>query len=642
MNVKQRKSKILYLLLSMTLIITALSSCMVDQNLQSEEEETKANEKQVTFRMNLSSEANKQPEGSKLSSLIAYHFLNGVLQKIDRNISVADNNFALYVAGGYTVYFLVNQSETEELKALVNGVSTESSFLTLRSVATEDQNPPQFFSGSYQFPSELTNLSLANLNMYRNLACLDLDTSRDTQINVSRIVITDASANSTLFPGKQLSAPSTQKVTYNKVYDPAITSTEGIQYLYESSTPVKVTVYATLHGMPNIVELSIPQIKRNFRYNVKLVGVGSNITGQLQIVPWETGDNATASPDEAGKIYLNSTYSTLTDGVVIDEQKESVSISEKGGEFVLAFTSDIAVSTDQIEGEGGNITITPEKVETKDGKVISFFRMNVKPQSKGKLPYQAILHMKRPMQQFSYDRFTIDVSGSQYQIMEATIGGVTWMAFNATTANLEDQIYILDGISVEETYQRYWGSTIGGLFQWGRPYKYTPWLVGVSNAGGLAKNSPWTSRTHVPCPPGYRIPTNAEMKALLPLGTTFPGTYTYNGEKIKVELNTSQPSNVNIGGVTGTARYLSFTSETTGEVLYIPLAGAKGDKSGSRDPGFGQGFVLWTSEAIRVSYVHSGRFWPGNGTSYTIGSNNTETGGLADDSYSSVRCLKMK
>lgn len=638
MNLRQRKSEVLHLLLSMAWLITVLNSCMVDSTLQSEKEEQNGSEKKISFRMNLANDSSLKYKDNEFSTVTAYHFYNGVLQKINRDLTITNNSFSLYAVSGYTIYFLVNLPETEELKVLQTGVSTLSTFLTLCSVATKDENLTQFYSGSYQLPDEIADSSVINLSLYHNVARLDLDTSRDEEINVTRIVITNASVNSMLFPSEQLSTPSTQRATYDKVYNPGIGSTEGIQYLYESNEPVKVTVYAHLHGMPKTVELLIPQLKRNFRYSIKLEGVGSNITGQLQTVPWESGDNAMTSPDETGKIYLSNAYSTLIDGVEIDGQQESVSISEKGGEFILAFTCDIAVSTDQLEGEGGNITITPDRVESAEGKVISFFRINIKPQGKGRLPYQATLHMKRAMQQFSYDRFTMNVSGSSYQIMEATLGGVTWMAFNATTPKLEDQTYPLDGASVEETYRLNWGNTIGGLFQWGRIYKYTPWLSGSNNAGGQSQNNPWTSLTHVPCPSGYRIPTKAEMRALLPPNATLPGTYTYNGETIKAELHTSQPSNVNIGGVTGTARYLSLTSQTTGAVLYFPLSGEKGDKSSTNNPGFGQGFTIWTTanNGAIGGWAWTGRYWPRNNNTYTIDSDSQ----LQAEGFAYVRCLK--
>lgn len=625
MNLRQVKLKITPLVLLMVLAIAMLSSCTKNSVLEPEREEQHKSEREISFRVDLANEP--------LSSLAVYHFNGGILQKIDRNIAIVDNQFSVYAVSGYTIYLFANLFETEEMKALQTGVSTLDEFLTLRSAATESEDIPMFYSGSYQVPKIAP--SPITVQLYRNVAALDLNTSRDERINVTRIVIDDASANSTIFPGEQISTPTTQKVTYDKVYNPGITSTGAIQYIHESSRPLKITVYANFHDIPQIVKLSIPQVKRNFRYSIKLEGVGANITGQLQIVPWGTGDDATGSPDETGAINLSDAHSTLVDGISIDGQ--AISVSEKGGEFTLGFTSDIAVDSKQLEGGGENITIAEDRTEIADGQVISYFRVNIKAQGKGRLPYRATLRMKRASQEHSYDNFEINVDGSEFQIAEVTLGGVTWMAFNATTPRLEDQIYPLDGASVEETYRLNWGSTIGSLFQWGRIHNYTPWASGSHNAGNQSQNNPWVSSTHVPCPSGYRIPTKAEMRALLPPNTRFPGaTYAYNGDSITATF--VYHGTVQLGNVQGTARSLILTSKTTGAALYLPLSGQKGDKSTTNNPEFGRGFTLWTTQnhGAAGGWAWVGKYWPGTGESATIEADSQ----LQAEGYAYVRCIK--
>lgn len=64
---------------------------------------------------------------------------------------------------------------------------------------------------------------------------------------------------------------------------------------------------------------------------------------------------------------------------------------------------------------------------------------------------------------------------SDKQIETVEIGGNVWMAFNARSRDLDDQIYPLDGATIEDMYRTSWINTVGGLFQSGRLYMYVPW-----------------------------------------------------------------------------------------------------------------------------------------------------------------------
>lgn len=629
--------------LSLLLITVALcwGSCSNEKDAPGEKELIW---KSQSFKINPLSVA-VEPEGiraskeeTEITSLNAYLFVDEILQKSIKNITLQNGSCTFDVVEGSIIYFLANLPETAELQAIETGKTKESTFQALHNKATTDNKAAFFLSGSCQIPSISSNPTALTVPMYRSVAQIDLDTSRDEKIKVTRIDIQDAATTSSLFPTDVLSA-STGKQTYNLNYeDSPITSTENILRIYESNTPVKITVYTYYQDIPKVINLFLPQVKRNFKYTIRLTGVGTTINGTLQVVPWGDGGNIETLPDLSEKISIDKTYSTLPDGVTIDSGNNLVSVSDKGGNIILAFVSDIQVELESTEGAGNEIAVSSQGVESKDGKVISKFLVKVAEQGKGRLGYQAILHMKRKLQQYSYDQFVIDVSPSVNQIAEVTIGGVTWMGFNATTRNLEDQIYTLDGGTVEDMYKKSWANTIGGLFQWGRIYMYNPCLSGSNNAGNQKQDIPWISDTHVPCPEEYRLPTKEEMRALFPPQQEFPGEYTYNGEKVTVTLHSSEPESVTIGGVSGKARYLRLKSET-GAVLCFPLSGQKGDKSGAVNPGLGQGFTIWTSEnkGATGGWAWTGKFWPGNDKTSAVIDNNSQ---LQAEGYAYVRCLK--
>ena len=198
----------------------------------------------------------------------------------------------------------------------------------------------------------------------------------------------------------------------------------------------------------------------------------------------------------------------------------------------------------------------------------------------------------------------------------------------------------LDGATVEEMYRNGWVSSIGGLFQYGRKYMYTPWqgYNPSNNLGNQTADIPWQNDTHMPCPEGYRVPTRSELNSLLPKNQEIPGTYIAgNGEKITATLHVGEGTLTTPTGVTGTQHYVKFTSEDTGRYLIIPLAGGKGDKSTTNNPSFGKRAVLWTSERNGCPGGYAWTYWlPFEGKETTAIAERQ----LQMEAFASLRCVK--
>lgn len=581
------------------------------------------------------------PDGKIIiDSLNAYVFTEGRLQKVFKNLTPDETgNYVLYAYNNSRVYFGGNMNGTAALETLEEGTTSQTDFLSLRSEKTADNSARLFYSGEYDLTSVGGTSAPVTVEvpLTRSIANLNLNTSRDENIKVTRIIVGGVPATTTLFPGETPVASNAETTEYDLTFEPAITSQDDILSIYESDSPIDVTVYATYKDIPQAVKLALPVVKRNFKYTIELEGVGTTISSTLRIVPWGEGGRAQTSPDQTGRIMLDGASSVLPEGVTVYEAADSVAVSENGGEIVLAFASDITAELDRLEGNGEYITLVPKDTLVKDGKVISRFLLTVKPQGKGRLGYQAILHMKRAFQQFSYDVFSIRVAASSFPIPEVTIGGVTWMAFNATTRELDDQIYLSENETVGDAYRNRWGEVLGGFFQWGRIHMYTPWLAGKDNEGNQAHNAPWVDEAYVPCPEGYRIPTKSELTALLPYNQAIPGSYTYNGETITAELIYTPEKNITIGGVSGLARFMRLTS-SSGAELYIPLVGRKGDKSTAKNPNFGQGFSLWSSQnnGATGGWAWNACLWIGLDESGKM----QNTSQFQAEAYGSLRCLK--
>lgn len=609
---------------SLVIMLLATSSCSSEKDLPQPD----SSWQNQTFVLSTRSEALDKP----VEGLSVFLFKDGVLAKRIDNVQIgSDNRFQMPIVDGAIAYFLSNYPANQQLANTEVG-SSLTSFLANRMTLSSDNSASLFYSGM----SEVLHLGTTpiSVTLKRSVARLDLDTSRDANITVKSITVEGAPSSSAVWePTATTSSPGSAPLTVQ--FDTPITTRQDILHLYESATPVKITVNALYSNMPVVVKMSLPQIKRNYKYSITLSGVGESVTGTLSIQPWQDGGAAEAT-SSTKTISLNSANSQIPAGVQIQDQNGLVFVSDKGGLIKLAVASDMKIDMLSADGLGSDVTIDAAGTENKDGNVISFFNVNVKPQGRGRLPYEVVMHMKRPTQQYSYDEFYIQIAASPIQIPTVTLGGVTWMAFNATGRNLEDQIYPVEGETVADVYRNRWDASIGKMFQWGRLYGYTPWQSSVHNAGNQEQNSPWTATTHVPCPEGYRIPTEAELRALLPDNVTIPGTYTYNGETIKAELHNAGP--VTLGSVSGTARYISLTSASTGNVLYIPLSGQKGDKSTTNNPGFGQGFRLWTNARSSVSgWSSTVQYWPGNANTGTIAPNSQ----LQSEGYAYLRCVKI-
>ena len=121
-------------------------------------------------------------------------------------------------------------------------------------------------------------------------------------------------------------------------------------------------------------------------------------------------------------------------------------------------------------------------------------------------------------------------------------------------------------------------------------------------------------------------------------GQEIPSTYKAgNGETIIATLHVGEGKLSTPTGVTGTQHYVKFTSEETKRCLIIPLAGRKGDKTTSNNPGFGRRAVLWASERNGCPGGYAWAYWlPFEGAERTT----IKKQQLQMEAFASVRCVK--
>ena len=575
----------------------------------------------------------------EVSEVTAFQFSDGLLYR-EQILNPDQNGRAeISILADTRMYFIANASLDAQEKVTEEVDFSKS---VIESMPGEN-SAPCFLSAVEELKAaDETGNRETTVAMKHGVARIDLNIASDDKILINEITIDDAPAATYAFVEK--SKVSDNTVSYKKQYSPAFNGKDiAAFYIFESTRPVTATLRGTYNDIPVRINIEIPVVDRNKVYELEVVNIGAKLEGIFEIKDWEEGETVIGKPDTDRCISISSEYSVLPEGVSVDCDNNVVNVPASGVEGLrLAFAADTRIDIARVDGLSAGVVVGDMTVEENSQNIVSMFDVSVPGQTNGRLGYSVFVHLKNALLSDSYDFVEIKVAPSDHQIETVEIGGCVWMAFNASSSDLDDQIYTLDGLSVEEMYKYNWINTVGGLFQFGRKYKYIPWMGDgkPNNLGDQAQDIPWQSASHMPCPEGYRLPTREELESLLPKGQTVPGSYKAgNGERIVATLHTAEGVLVTPTGVTGTQRYVKFTSEDTGRFLIIPLAGGKGDKSTSNNPGFGRRIVLWTNSNSGCPGGYALAYWLKfeNEESTTI----TEER-LQMEAFASVRCVKVQ
>lgn len=487
--------------------------------------------------------------------------------------------------------------------------TTEAQF-SLTTISSEEgaSSAPLFMSAYTSIePSQMN----CELTMKRGVARIDLDT-RDAEMDITSITVDDAPTATYVFAG-EAGKLQTETTVYTREYSAAPTGVEkGVFMIFESDKDVHVTVHGNVDGMDIAIPAVIENAERNKVYTLRVYDQNASVKATFSMSDWEDGGTFNGSADMSKGLHIDMDGSFFPAGVTVDYANNIIEVPGSGvKDMKIAFLSEMRIDIDTICYTGERVLIDSveakqvkfiaEKAYNTDNGVITKFNVEIDPQFKGRPDYEIKMYVKKTVMNTSYDYVTIRVAPSEYQIPTVELAGVTWMAFNATTPHLDDQIYVEKGKTVEDMYVDDWVGCTGGLFQFGRQYLYIPYQsYNPSNdLGNQTQDIPWVHETHMPCPEGYSVATIDQWHMLFPIGTRLADGSSYtagNGEEINVEIirlpgDVVTPTNVN-----GVCRYMKLTSQQTGNCLILPLAGYKGDKSTAMSSNFGRDMVYWGND----------------------------------------------
>ena len=245
-------------------------------------------------------------ETEKIEKVNSYAVNNEFFIKSFKDIELDLNgNFSIAVPQNTQLYFTSNITEPTSLKNLA--VDT-TPLVDLLAVTTDEamahtvNGAPNFFTGNYTpTANPVAEAELKSIDMMRSTARLDFDMGADEKILVTKIVIENASKITYVFKQATKFA-STEKITYTKDYVPELKGKVLDQFrLYESSSPVIVTISAKYYGVTMQTTVEVPQVQRNKIYNILIKSTGTTIEGTFVILPWEIGGDIEALPIQPAK-----------------------------------------------------------------------------------------------------------------------------------------------------------------------------------------------------------------------------------------------------------------------------------------------------------------------------------------------------
>ncbi len=502
---------------------------------------------------------------------------------------------ALYCVSGITVDVA---NETTEAEFAATTVSSEDGA----------NSAPLFLSGTASINAAQMQ---CELTMKRGVARIDID-ARDADMDISSITIEDAPSLTYIFSAESV-VPDAPTISYTHEYATAPNDFQkGVFMIFESDKEVHVSVHGSVDGMEITVPAVIETVERNKVYTLRIYDKNATVKASFSIADWEEGDILTGKPDTENRLVFDRENCVFPEGVVVDYDRNIVDVPSTGIKGMkIAFCSDIRINVDSVYFSGTRVEVDSvkekyvkidvEKAYNTPKGVITAIDIDIDGQLKARPEYEIKLDLRKVNMTTSYNDVTIRIAESPYQIQTVEIGGNTWMAFNATTPDIGEQVFPEIGQTVEETYQQNWPMAIGNFFQYGRQKGYSPWTSNDPNGNAdTPRNIPWTDPACMPVPEGYHVATEAEWTSLLPTGTQIPSTYTaLNGEQIKVEVvelpgtMTDSPSAA-ANKANLLMRYVRFESLETGNVLCIPICGMK-TASTAEYPGGGRAMHAWVS-----------------------------------------------
>ncbi|MBM6757432.1 FimB/Mfa2 family fimbrial subunit [Bacteroides mediterraneensis] len=295
---------------------------------------------------------------SQIHTLNGYHFEDGILKETFSSLQMdAEGICHLDIAPMKgSLYFLANGEKAITPENLKEGVTTLEAFLKQQATAENMASESMLMTGKTELGTDDTSVSVT---MKRAVARIDLDSPfEDAEVN--SVVLKNVALTGYLYEQDALQTSEkfeTTDLTKDFGKQPFKNDKTSLFYLPEqNSNGHEVEIMITTHGGWHRLKTTLPALKRNHVYTLKVYGNGSNWKVEVLTNDWETGSSSESGLTHKGLV--DKENSQLSEGVTLSAQADTVFVPYWKSDFQLTLAAEAGAEV-TIQGQANGVTVTP-------------------------------------------------------------------------------------------------------------------------------------------------------------------------------------------------------------------------------------------------------------------------------------------
>ena len=295
---------------------------------------------------------------TNIHTLDAYHFENGILSESFNSLQIDEKGVCrldIKQKNGM-LYFLANDANITSHANQTNNVTTLEEFLQLIATADEMTSKSLLMSGHTELDGENASLSVS---LKRAVARIDLESAfQDAEVN--SITIRDIALTGLVNEGGDKSVlTNIEKTDLTKDFgeQPFKNKKESLYYLPEqTANGHAVEILMAVNGGWHRLKTTLPPLKRNTVYTLKVYGNGANLNVEVLTDNWESGNSSESGLTLKGLV--DKENSQLSEGVTVNERGDTVFVPSWNSNFQLTLAAESGAQV-SVLGEVEGVTVTP-------------------------------------------------------------------------------------------------------------------------------------------------------------------------------------------------------------------------------------------------------------------------------------------
>lgn len=295
---------------------------------------------------------------TNIHTLDAYHFENGILSESFNSLQIDEKGVCrldIKQKNGM-LYFLANDANITSRANQTNNVTTLEEFLQLTATADEMTSKSLLMSGHTELDGENASLSVS---LKRAVARIDLESAfQDAEVN--SITIRDIALTGLVNEGGDKSVlTNIEKTDLTKDFgeQPFKNKKESLYYLPEqTANGHAVEILMAVNGGWHRLKTTLPPLKRNTVYTLKVYGNGTNLNVEVLTDNWENGNSSESGLTLKGLV--DKENSQLSEGVTVNERGDTVFVPSWNSNFQLTLAAESGAQV-SVLGEVEGVTVTP-------------------------------------------------------------------------------------------------------------------------------------------------------------------------------------------------------------------------------------------------------------------------------------------